>query len=78
MMAVIYLMGNPWKNRLTKKETKEFFRLAEKLYWQEQKKSGMVSPIPYAWAADGEEKFIAVSIFGVNSDLVRTKLKEII
>ena len=78
MMEGICLMGNPWKNRMTKKEMRTLFDLSEKLYWQEQKKSGM-STIPYAWIADDEEgKFIAVSIFGVHSETVRNKLKEII
>ncbi len=71
-------MSNSWKYRMSKKELKILFTLSEKLYWQEQRKSGMISPIPYAWAADGEERFIAVSMFGINSDLVKKKLQEII
>ena len=72
-------MGNSWKNRMTKKEMKTLFYLSEKLFWQEQKKSGMTTPIPYAWIANEEEgKFIAVSMFGVHSETVKNKLKEII
>ena len=70
-------MGNPWKYRMSKKDLKTFFALAEKLYWQEQKKSGMISPIPYAWASDGSERLVAVSMFGVHSDNMKEKLKEL-
>lgn len=62
---------------MTKKELGTLFSLAEKLYWQEQKRSGMGTPLPYAWAAEGEEKFIAVSMFGVDSDIMKEKLREI-
>ena len=79
MMTVeIYPMGNSWKYRLSNKEKEELLRLSEKLYWQEHRKSGMTTSIPYAWIADNEEKFIAVSIFGVHSETMRNKLKEII
>ena len=76
MMVVIFLMGNSWKNRMTKAEMQTLFDLAEKLYWQEQKKSGM-STIPYAYATKGSERFIAVSMFGVHSETVKNKLREI-
>lgn len=70
-------MGNPWKNRMSKKDFKTFFALAEKLYWQQQKKSGMITPIPYACASDGSERLIAVSMFGIHSDLMKEKLKDL-
>ena len=72
-------MGNSWKYRLSEKDKKEFLRLAEKLYWQEYRKSGMSTPIPYAWIAnESEGSFVAVSMFGVCSKTVKDKLKEIL
>lgn len=72
-------MGNSWKYRLTNKEKQTLLDLSEKLYCQEQRRSGMITPIPYAWLANDEEgKFIAVSMFGVHSNVIRKKLKEII
>lgn len=69
-------MGNAWKYRMSKKELEVLFSLAEKLYWQEYRKSGMVTPIPYAYA-EGEGKFIAVSMFGVDSEIMKKKLREL-
>ena len=62
---------------MTKTELQLLFDLAEKLYWQEQKKSG-VATLPYAWSKNGEEMFLTISIFGVHSKAVENKLKEII
>lgn len=62
---------------MSKKELEVLFSLAEKLYWQEYRKSGMVTPIPYAYATDNKEKFIAVSMFGVDSDIMKKKLREL-
>ena len=74
----ICLMGNSWKYRMTKKEMRTLFDLSEKLYWQQQKKSSMTTPIPYAWAAnEEEEKFIAVSIFGKDSKIMKKHLQKI-
>jgi hypothetical protein len=55
---------------------KKLFELAEELYWEELKKSGM-SVIPYAWAKK-DSNFLAISCFGKCSDQVEDKLKEII
>jgi len=62
---------------MTKKKLEKFFELAEELYFEELKKSGM-SLLPYAWAKNEEtETFIAVSCFGKCSDEMEQKLKEI-
>ena len=62
---------------MTKKELQLLFDLAEKLYFQEVKKSG-IATLPYAWAKKGTEMFLAISVFGVHSKMVEKKLKEII
>ena len=60
---------------MTKKKLQILFDLAEELYIEELKKSG-ISTIPYAWARNGE-KFLTFSWFGKHSDIVENKLKEI-
>ncbi len=56
-----------------------FFKLAEELYCEMQKKSGMISPIPYAFAK-GENSYpgamIVVSMNGKDSEWIRLYLKE--
>jgi len=61
---------------MTQKELRTLFDLAEKLYQQEQKKSGMLTPMPYAYA-EGEGKFLAISIHGPHSSSMKKKLKEL-
>lgn len=64
------------ERRMSKTEMRLLFDLAEKLYEQERKKSG-TSTLPYAWAKCGES-FLAISLFGVHSKTVESKLREII
>lgn len=64
---------------MTKKKLEKLFELAEELYWEEQKKSGMTTPMPYVWAKNEERGFfLAFSAFGVDSEIMEKKLKEII
>jgi len=64
---------------MTKKKLEKLFELAEELYWEEQRKSGMITPMPFVWAKNKEKgHFLAFSAFGVNSKIMEKKLKEII
>lgn len=62
---------------MTKKKLEQLFDLAEELYLEELKKSGM-AVLPYAWAKNDETgAFLAFSWFGKCSDKMEEKLKEI-
>ena len=62
---------------MTKKKLEKLFELAEELYFEELKKSGM-SVLPYVWAKDEErENLLAFSAFGSLSDKMENKLKEL-
>ena len=52
---------------MTKKEMATLFELAEKLYEEERRKTGMIT-IPYAFARDDSMgRLVAVSMFGKHS-----------
>lgn len=62
---------------MSKTKLQELFDLAEELYLEELKKSGMLTP-PYAYAKNDSGAFLAFSWFGEHSQIMEAKLKEII
>ena len=60
---------------MTKKELSTLFTLAEKLYIEEQERSGLISPIPYAYA-EGEGKFLAISVHSGLSKKMKEELRK--
>lgn len=61
---------------MSKTKLQQLFDLAEELYLEEMKKSGM-STLPYAWAKNDSGGFLAFSWFSEHSKTVEAKLKEI-
>lgn len=64
---------------MTERKLKKLFALATELFHEEQKKSGMLRPMPYAWAKNNETGcFLAFSAFPAQSDVLEAKVKEIL
>lgn len=61
---------------MTKKKLEKLFELCEELYAEEQKKSGMVTPIPYAWAKRGGE-LLVYSSWNISSEKIQKAIKHI-
>ena len=60
---------------MKKKDFKKLMDLSTQLYFEEQNKTGMISPIPYVWAKRGEALLI-FSAFGKHSTNITNALNE--
>ena len=60
---------------MKKKDFKKLMDLSAQLYFEEQKKTGMVTPMPYVWAKQGEALLI-FSVFGKHSTNITNALNE--
>jgi len=60
---------------MKKRDFKKLMDLSTQLYFEEQKKTGMVTPIPYVWAKQGEALLI-FSAFGKHSTNITNALNE--
>lgn len=60
---------------MTQKELRRLFELCDKLYEEEYKKSGMITPIPYATAQYGGN-LIVYSAWSIHSEKMKKVLKK--
>lgn len=60
---------------MNQEKLNKLFELCEELYQEEQKKSGMISPIPYCFAKHNKTKALIVfSSFGFYSNKIQELL----